>query len=171
MLENSDELFKLSSELLMIALPHIDHQNVEYGNIAKLINPLIAIGKYSCKLDAKSMALIWKLVLKILQQNPGLCLELEIGAVAVFLINEVFQLFTMFQSTSHVSKLTKVSGFLVKVVIGLIELNSDFINGEEENEAILNLILKLHRLNPTIIYLIIQSLKIIIRFQDFDVPR
>ena len=129
----------------MIALPLIDHQNVKHGNIGELLKPIISIGKYSCKLDAKSMALIWKLVLKILQQNLSICLELELGAVVVFLVHEVFQLLEMFQSTSHVSKLTKVSGFLVKVIIGLIELDSDIIEGGKENEAVLDLILKLHR--------------------------
>jgi len=129
----------------MVALPHVDHQNAKDGSIGKMLKPIIAIGKYSCKLDAKSMALIWKLVLKILQQTPSICLELELDAVIAFLIDEVVQLFDMFQSTSHVSKLTKVSGFLVKVIIGLIELNSEIIEGEQENEAVLNLILRLHR--------------------------
>ena len=91
------------------------------------------------------MALIWKLVLKILQQNVSVCLDLEIGDLVVFLSHEVFHLFEMFDNTAHVSKLTKVSGFLIKVIIGLIELNSDILLAEKENETVFNLALKLHR--------------------------
>lgn len=129
----------------MTALTIIEQQNINHGaSVSKLLTPLIAIGKFSCKLDAKSMAFIWKLVLKTMQQNPEICSELELGAVVIFLVQEVFYFFDMVrQNTNNISKLAKVAGFLLKVIIGLIEKETTLVENENENENLLNLVLQL----------------------------
>ena len=142
-----DELFKHSSGMLMTALPIIEQQTFDDdSSVIKLLIPLIAIGRYSCKLDAKSMALIWKLVLKTMQQYPEICTKLNLEAVVVFLIQEVFYLFDMLhQNPNNISKLAKVAGFLIKVIIGLIEKDSAMLEKKNTNEATLNLVFQLQK--------------------------
>jgi len=112
--------------------------------MAQLLKPLISIGQYSCKLDAKSMAFIWKLLLKMLQQNPDLSRKLELGTSLLFLVQEILRLFDLLrQNVNNVSKLTKIAGFLIKVVVGLVEKDDTILEGEKENEAALTLILHL----------------------------
>lgn len=143
----SDELFKHSSAMLMTALPIIEQQTFDdNSSVIKLLIPLIAIGKFSCKLDAKSMALIWKLVLKTMQQHPEICTQLELEAVVVFLIQEVLYLFDMlYQNPNNISKVAKVAGFLIKVIIGLIEKDAAMLENENANEATLNLVFQLQK--------------------------
>lgn len=131
--------------MLLVALPAIEQSNFNHDMVS-LLKPLIAIGKYSCKLDAKSMAFIWKLLLKVLQQNPHLCSELELGACVIFLIQEILRLFDLLrQNINNVSKLTKIAGFLIKVVIGLFEKDCSIIENEKENDAAVTLVLHLLR--------------------------
>lgn len=141
----TEELFKHSSGMLMTALGIIEQQNFNQGaTVTKLIITLVAIGKFSCRMDAKSMAFIWKLVLKTIQQNPEICSELELGAVVIFIIEEVFNAFDLIrQNTSSISKLAKVAGFLLKVIIGLIEREATLLENENENEITLRLIFQL----------------------------
>jgi hypothetical protein len=92
------------------------------------------------------MALIWKLVLKTMQQYPEICTKLNLEAVVVFLIQEVFYLFDMLhQNPNNISKLAKVAGFLIKVIIGLIEKDSAMLEKENANEATLNLVFQLQK--------------------------
>nr|SVE70296.1 EOG090X02CC [Daphnia similis]SVE70920.1 EOG090X02CC [Daphnia similis]SVE71551.1 EOG090X02CC [Daphnia similis] len=139
------DLFKHSSEMLMTVLPIIEQQQFgESALVGRLLVPLMAVGKFSCKLDAKSMALIWKLVLKTMQHYPDLCLNLELGEVVVFLVQEVFYLFDLLhQNTSNISKLAKVAGFLIKVIIGLSEKDTTMLENESVNEMVLDLVFQL----------------------------
>ncbi len=145
----TEELFKHSSSMLMTALPLIAPQNFSDGSaFTKLLNLLIAIGKFSCRLDAKSMAFIWKLVLKTIQQHPAVCPELELGAVVIFLVEEVFYLFDKLQDNASNSRMVKVAGFLLKVIVGLAE--KELLENESVNEAVIKLVLQLqkyHRFN------------------------
>lgn len=127
----------------MAALPIVDQENYHQNKeVHKLLKPLIEIGKFSCKLDAKSMALIWKLVLKTIQWNPELCTHLDLGSVVIFLVNELFNLFDILDqnNSSNVSRLAKVTGFLLKVIIGLVEKETTLLEKEFENESIMNLL-------------------------------
>lgn len=111
-----------------------------------LLEPLIAIGKHSCKIDAKSMAFIWKFLLKTLQQNPELCRSLDLSASVTFLVQEIHRLLDLLrQNPTNVSKLAKIAGFLIKVVVGLVEKDATILRGESENEAVLSLVLQLLR--------------------------
>lgn len=90
------------------------------------------------------MAFIWKLLLKMLQQNPDLSRKLELGASLLFLVQEILRLFDLLrQNVTNVSKLTKIAGFLIKVVVGLVEKDDTILEGEKENEAALTLVLHL----------------------------
>lgn len=127
----------------MIALPIVEHQNSHnIEEVCSLLRPLIEVGKLSCKLDVKSMALIWKLVLKALQSNSKMCSHLDLGNVVIFIANELSYLFDTLSRTTdcNVSKLVKVIGFLLKVLIGLIEIERDLLERDRENETVLNLL-------------------------------
>ena len=111
-----------------------------------MLVPVIAIGKFSCKLDAKSMALIWKFVLKTIQQNPDICAELQLGTVVVFLAEEICYFLDMLpQNSNGVSRLTKVAGFLLKVIIGLLEKDTSILENEAQVGSILNLTIQLQK--------------------------
>ncbi|KAI9562892.1 hypothetical protein GHT06_010348 [Daphnia sinensis] len=145
-----DELFKHSSEILMTALPIIEQK--QFGDsalVGRLLVPLMAIGKFSCKLDARSMALIWKLVLKTMQHYPDLCPKMELGETVVFLVQEVFYLFDLlYQNNNNISKLAKVAGFLIKVIIGLSEKDTTILENESVNETVLDLVFQLLQFTP-----------------------
>ena len=133
--------------MLLAALPIIEQQTFADGStVTKLLTPLIAIGKFSCRLDAKSMSFIWKLVLKTIQQHPPISSELQLGTVVVFLVEEVLYFFDKLQeNVNNISRLAKVAGFLLKVIIGLIEKETAMLENESENEAILNLVFQLQK--------------------------
>nr|SVE75628.1 EOG090X02CC [Daphnia hispanica] len=126
----SDELFKHSSGILMTALSITEQQ--DFGDstlVGRLLVPLMAIGKFSY-----------------------LCPKLELGEVVVFLVQEVFYLCELLrQNPSSISKLAKVAGFLIKVIIGLSEKDTAMLENESVNEMVLDLVLQLlqlHKLQP-----------------------
>ena len=141
----SDELFKLSTELLTSAIPIVEQQKLDIEGLNSLMTPLISVGKFLCKLEGKTMAIIWKLILRLLQQNPTICGGIRVAPTILFLISEVSQLFGHLNSDSSGVRLVKVISFLLKIIVAMIDLYKEPMNCAAEVESVLNLVLLLLR--------------------------
>ena len=132
---------------MSIAQSIIEQQKtVNQNPTVELLEPLVAVGKHSCKVDAKTMAFVWKFLLKSLQQSPELCRSLDLHSCLTFLVPEIFRVLNILRHNSaSVPKLAKIAGFLIKVVIGLVERDASILEGESENESALSLLLQLLR--------------------------
>lgn len=143
----NETLFKHSSELLLASLPMLQEDNFtnQVEEFGKLLKPVLSIGKLSCKLDQKSMAFIWKLVLKTLKKNSKICQEKEIVDVVQFILQDSLPYFlALLLNPANINKSGKIVGFLSKVVVGFFDIIPVTI-AEHVNDTLINLILQLYR--------------------------
>lgn len=131
----------------MAVIPLLEQDNFAYqeNELRKLLTPTIAIGKCSCKLDPRSMAFIWKLVLKTLKSNHSIYTEKEISEVVHFLIHDSMPHYLeLLNNPGNIPRIGKIAGFLIKVIIGLLDIKSISV-AEHLNDTLINFILKLYR--------------------------